>query len=94
MPPARLTPGRGESVPGGPCPSSSHPPAGGPSCGRIRFPPRPHSALPGEGLGAPSRHTSASPGLDLVGACQEAQLYPQNPVSLLPSVSSGFRTQG
>lgn len=43
---------------------------------------------------APSRHTSASPGLDLVGACREVQLHPQNPVSLLPSVSSGFRTQG
>lgn len=63
MPPARLTPGRRESVPGGPCPSSSHPLAGGPSpsCGRIRFPPRPHSALPGEGLGRPRPVTPLPP---------------------------------
>ena len=31
---------------------------------------RPRSALPGEGLGqSRPRHTSASPGLDVVGAC-------------------------
>lgn len=87
-------PGEESQSPGGPAPPAPTLRLAGPRVDGFASPRGPTRLFLGRAWAAPSRHTSASPGLDLVGACQEAQLYPQNPVSLLPSVSSGFRTQG